>query len=74
MRHHFDSFTSRHQKIGAIIKTLVRTSRYTSNFSDLKESTKLCQRELSLLGYPKHFFNRAIKKLSVTPAQKFGPT
>ena len=64
--HHFDSFASRQQKIGAIIETLVRTSRYTSNFADLKESTRLCRRELSILGYPKPFFNRALKKLRRT--------
>jgi len=64
--HHFDSFSSNQQKVGSIIETLVRTSRYTSNVSDLKESTKLCRRELSLLGYPTKFFNRALKKLRRT--------
>ena len=52
--------------MGAIIETLVRTSRYTSNFADLKESTRLCRQELSILGYPKPFFNRALKKLRRT--------
>ena len=61
--HHFESFTPDKQKMGTIIGTIIRMSRYTTNEPDLVASINLTIRELTLLEYPEKFIKKTLQKI-----------
>ena len=65
--HHFDSFAPRTQKVGAIIETVIRMSRYSSKKSDLLDSIRLLRTELRILHYPASIFRKALLKIGRRP-------
>ena len=61
--HHADSFSPPNQRVGAILETLIRMSRYSSQKSDLVDSIKLSFDEFRTLDYSNHTLIRALNKL-----------
>ena len=62
--HHAESYTSRNQKIGVMIETLIRTSRYCTSTEDFKSALKIIITEFKLLHYPSNLILDAFKKAS----------
>ena len=61
--HHIDSFNPRSQKVGTIIESVIRMSRYSTNVSDLLDSIKLTYAELQTLDYTPRLFADALTKI-----------
>ena len=62
---HFESFTPNKQKMGTVIETAIRMSRYTSCKSDLIKSIKLTIQELKILLYPTQFIKKTLQKIYI---------
>ena len=71
--HHHDSYAPKNQKIGAIIESIVRMSRYTDNPKDMDKSIHLLRQELSLLKYPAKYITLALKKIKNKQTRSLGP-
>ena len=62
--HHANSYTSRNQKVGVLIETLIRTSRYCTSPRGFRTAITTIINEFKLLKYPPRLIRDAFKKAS----------